>query len=292
MKELAQKLENIIFQDPGNRKLRNWAHKGDLYNTVKSLYNAKHILLTTGFYILGSNTIETDGPPGAIILAKALENIGKKVTVVVDNHSKDIMIQGAKSLNFNITLKCLEPQTTPSLSCLVNKETTHFISIERPGQSVNGNYYNHRGLSISEYHAILDPAFKNATSEGIVTIGIGDGGNEMGMGSMARAISRYVKAGNLIGSTTSANLCICAGVSNWAAYAIVALLSSFANTILLPTKSELVLLLNAIAEAGAVDGISGKQEPTVDGLEQKWETGILQSLTDTATAYMEVASAK
>ena len=290
MKELAQKLENIIFQDPGNRRLRNWAHRGDLYNVVKSLYNGKHILLTTGFYILNANNIETDGPPGTIVLAKALELIGKKVTVLVDNHSKHIMEQGAKSINFDITLKCLEPNTTPSLESLITNDTTHFVSIERPGQSVNGNYYNHRGLSISDYHAVLDPAFKQAAQEGIITIGVGDGGNEMGMGSMSYNIARYVKSGNLIGSTTPADFCICAGVSNWAGYAMAALLSTFANKKLLPSKKQLIELLEVIAKAGAVEGISGKQEPTVDGLEQSWEIGILESLAETLTAHMEVAS--
>ncbi len=290
MRTLAKELEQIIFQDPGNRKLNDWAHIGDLNSAVKSLYNSKHVLITTGFYIKGSQAIETDGPPGAIVLARALEQIGKKITIVIDNHAEKIIKLGSQSVGYNPEIKCLIPESTPSLESLTTADTTHFVSIERPGQAVDGNYYNHRGIEVTQYHAKLDLAFKHAAQNNIETIGVGDGGNELGLGRLSPGITKYVKSGAQICSTTPAKYCICAGVSNWAGYAMTALLSYYANRNLLPSKKELVSLLTAIVNEGAVDGISGQQTPTVDGLPQNWEIDILVTLTEILHSHLQAAA--
>ena len=54
----------------------------------------------------------------------------------------------------------------------------------------------------------------------IVTIGIGDGGNEIGMGKVLERVAVNVKHGSEIGCTVSCDYLITAGVSNWGGYAL------------------------------------------------------------------------
>ena len=67
------------------------------------------------------------------------------------------------------------------------------IAIERCGPSPDGTPRNMRGRDLSEYTAPLDRLFSAGPWQ---TIGIGDGGNELGMGSVPRAlIAEHVKQG-------------------------------------------------------------------------------------------------
>ena len=57
------------------------------------------------------------------------------------------------------------------------------ISIERPGMAADGRYYNMSGEDITA-HGIAEPYLVFAPCP---TIAIGDGGNEIGMGTCCRA---------------------------------------------------------------------------------------------------------
>ena len=58
------------------------------------------------------------------------------------------------------------------------------IAIERCGLTEDGTYRNMRGIDVSGYHAKIDYVFR----EHDCSVGIGDGGNEIGMGNLAAAI--------------------------------------------------------------------------------------------------------
>ena len=60
-----------------------------------------------------------------------------------------------------------------------------------------------------------------------VTIGIGDGGNEIGMGSLPKEIiDNDIPNGQLIAATVPADHLIVAGVSTWGGYGMVAALAA------------------------------------------------------------------
>ncbi len=99
MKTVVSKIEQLYFQDHGNRKLALWGHQGDLELAAASLANAKHVVITTGFYIIDAQTIETDGPPGTLVLAHALLQMGISVTIVIEHHALEIMQAGATALS-------------------------------------------------------------------------------------------------------------------------------------------------------------------------------------------------
>ena len=90
---------------------------------------------------------------------------------------------------------------------------THAISIERCGRSADGAPRNMRGQDIGSYTAPLDELFTAGPWE---TIAVGDGGNEIGMGSIPRElIARHIDHGETIACVTPAQHLIVAGVSNW-----------------------------------------------------------------------------
>ncbi len=106
----------------------------------------------------------------------------------------------------------------------------------------------------------------------IATIGIGDGGNELGMGSflwedLVAAIATG-PAGR-IACRVPADFALLAGTSNWGAYALglaVARLRGLRLDSPWLTPEGQQDLLVELAAAGAVDGRTRRAEPTVDGL--------------------------
>jgi len=111
-------------------------------------------------------------------------------------------------------------------------------------------------------HGALTPAFDRLSS---CAAAIGDGGNELGCGSAGRRINPIVN-GTSIAAASDAQSVVCAGVSNWGAYALIAALSVLHNENFLPTAEEEQALLQSLCEAGVVDGCTARREPTVDGL--------------------------
>ena len=102
------------------------------------------------------------------------------------------------------------------------------------------------------------------------TIGVGDGGNEIGMGRVADyAISGVVAHGESIACTVAADQLVVAGTSNWGAHALVCAMRALGcpqvEPYLEPDWHRAVL--DAIVAAGGLDGVHMTNVPTVDGLD-------------------------
>lgn len=271
---VAKRIEALMQQDPGRRGLDKWAIRYHLLPASRSLLKAGHVVLTTGFFIKSAGVIETDGPPGALILASALEKLGKAVTIVADGHAREILQHGLSSMAGRAELALFQAGEPIPGQRVLRRDTTHFVSIERPGRASDGNYYNFRGEDISPWVATVDDLLIDCERRHIVTIAIGDGGNELGMGQVSHEIDTHVAPGRAFSCTLCTDYCLCTGVSNWGAYGQAALLSRIAGRNLLPDPQRLVDLLRVITAAGAVDGVTGRNEPTVDGLDSDWEHGL------------------
>ena len=86
------------------------------------------------------------------------------------------------------------------------------ISIERCGRNRNDAYLNMRSVDISDQTARIDYLFETD----VPSVGIGDGGNEIGMGNLAQVIPTFPNLPHLP-ATTWVDRLIVASVSNWAA---------------------------------------------------------------------------
>jgi hypothetical protein len=120
----------------------------------------------------------------------------------------------------------------------------------------------------SPAHALFELSFA------VNTIGIGDGGNEIGMGKIPHeTIVKNIPNGDLIHCRVATDHLIVAGVSNWGAYALaagVALLRGveLPDELFDPDRERAIL--QTMVDAGPlVDGVTGQQTATVDGL--TWE---------------------
>ncbi|MGH7317196.1 MAG: glutamate cyclase domain-containing protein, partial [Candidatus Rokuibacteriota bacterium] len=111
-----------------------------------------------------------------------------------------------------------------------------------------------------------------------VTVGIGDGGNEIGMGTVHARVARAGPVFRAIASVVKVKHLVVAGVSNWGAYGVVVELARLAGRPLLHTGEEEQAMVHACVDAGAVDGLTRRPEPTVDGLPLPAHVGMLELL--------------
>lgn len=265
--KIFNNIEKIIWEDAGERNIIRFAPKNDLFNAAQSLMTAEQVVIVTGFYIEKMNTGETDGPLGAVFLAQSLEKLGTKVTLMTSPFNQNILQRAIDALQLDTHLIIVdegeEAEIFPKI--LAYPSLTHLIAIEQMGTAIDGHYYNMAGIPIKHPMARFDSLFVLAREKGITTIGIGDGGNEIGMGNLFP----YIFANNdkyWITNITRVDFLITAGVSNWGAYGLVAALSALFGQALLHDPVEEKRLLNVIIEAGAVDGKTHKYEMSVDGL--------------------------
>jgi hypothetical protein len=125
----------------------------------------------------------------------------------------------------------------------------------------------HRLFEVSR-HSVAE---SGKMERGLVTIGIGDGGNEIGMGKIPWAvIRRNIPNGGLVACRVPTDHLIVCGVSNWGAYGLAAgvrlLRGTPAETDLFDLDREEGLLEIMIEKGPLVDGVSGQPTVSVDGL--------------------------
>lgn len=240
-----------------------------------TLENPGTVMIVTGFYILSANAPETDGPPGAVAIGNALNDIGYRVVYITDKHCmsvmKEIIEPGSEIVEFPIADK--ESSETFANEVLLNFKPSLLISIERCGATKHGTYLNMLGVDISEYTARTDYLFDGTLG----SIGIGDGGNEIGMGNLSSVIPSLTKLPDNP-CVTSVDKLLISSVSNWGGYGLVASLSLSIGKNLLPSVDEEQKLVKEVVIAGAVNGMSGKRENLVDGFSLEENSAILDRL--------------
>ena len=169
---------------------------------------------------------------------------------------------------------------------------THLISLERPGKAENGHYHSMRGEQLDDMIADSALFLSAAREAGATVISIGDGGNEMGMGTFRREILAGVPHGELICTAEAADLTLASGVSNWWGWGIASLLSLELGRNLLPSDRTETELLRRVVAAGGVDGCTKKAELTVDALPLETHLRILQSVRKLTDETLKKQTAK
>lgn len=266
--EEFNEIEDIISLNLENRGLDKVKLEGQLKSCVYSLNESKTIVIVTGFAVKAAKVGETDGPPGALALAYALEKLNKKVIIVTDKYSESFLRIGSKLLNLHTIIYIFEENKEREQTEEILKEfkPDHIIGIERPGRNIQNKCYSMRGEDITSFCPNTDLLFIKAKELNITTSAVGDGGNEVGMGKVMKFVQKYVNKGNIICAQFESDNLIIAGVSNWGAYGICAGLSILNNKTVMYGEDIYDEILKEIVKAGAVDGCSKKNEATVDGL--------------------------
>lgn len=232
-----------------------------------------NILLTTGFYVAGH--AETDGPLGTVVLAKALETQGFHPVIVTDQFCRGFF----EAADLDVCYMDVDADAQEYEEVLDHYRPAGLIAIERCGRNTEDDYANMRGVSIREHTAQMDWLFIKARKRGIPTFGVGDGGNEIGMGNLKDVISGELE---LVPCKVKVDTLVIATVSNWGAYAVAAYIQKLTGTRVLPTFSELEEYLSKIVHMGSVDGVTKKHTLSVDGFSMDVEKEILDGLEELA----------
>jgi hypothetical protein len=317
-------IRDIIQEDVNNRGLRTdlavnlvTAFPGDFQSACHSLAGAERaaVAVVTGFFIPHGRppSGETDGPLGALFLARALVPLGIRVALLTDAFCRKALEVGlaACGLSKEVLLLTVPGRDRPWETFLeagwrtfVGRTfgLTHLIALERVGPShtlgslqqqlgaegaVGETYldflhevpaehqdrcHTMRGVDITEQVSPAHRLFEAVQGQpGVTTIGIGDGGNEIGMGKVSwQVMRRNIPIGGLVACRVPVDHLIVCGVSNWGAYGLAAGVRLVRGLRpqgeLFDPERERALLQVMVERGPLVDGVSGQQTVSVDGL--------------------------
>jgi len=251
------------------------ATRGELADAVRSLASATSVGLITGFFVPRGDVAaaETDGPVGTALLAASLAACGVPARIAVDSPCADAVRAAVAAAGHEVTVDEVGVVDRPGIERVVEAwkqaGVGHAIAIERCGIAADGRPRNMRGVDVSPWTAPLDDLFLGGPWR---KVGVGDGGNEIGMGKLpAGLIAKQVPNGAEIACVTPCDHLVVAGVSNWGAYGLMAGLAlaraEWSATIatFLTAERDLAVTRAVVADAGAVDGVTARREATVDG---------------------------
>jgi D-glutamate cyclase-like protein len=276
-------IETLCALDAGGRGIGRLVRPGMLAAAAASLADARRVALVTGFVPRPTWGAETDGPSGTVVLGRGLRQCGAGVYYLADPPVLPLLEACLKALGEPLDLIALPATPAPALAearrALAKLSPTHLIAVERPGRAADGDYYNARGISVAGLNAPLDGLF-HARRRGVATIGVGDGGNEIGMGRVRGRVARDVANGAKIASVVRTDYLVVAGTSNWGAWGLTAHLGLATGRDLLHTADEEARLTRAMVAAGGVDGLTGEATPTVDNLPLTLHQRFLETLRE------------
>ena len=249
------------------------------------------------------------GISGSLALARAALIMGKTVAIVTDDCNGDVLkgcltcdeYWGELASQQPAGVAPVDVHTFPPKSAWdetqenklqnLSARFTHFVSVERAGAAANGSYLTMRGRSMNDLIAPLDTIYTTyAPAQGATTTGVGDGGNELGMGAVFEAVKTHIPLGDQIACATSCDALVAAGVSNWGAWGIVAAAHVLGGApaaqqcALLPSEVAETAMADVMAATGCCDGILGKPGRTVDGMGWHVHTHKLNQLHSIAGA--------
>jgi hypothetical protein len=147
------------------------------------------------------------------------------------------------------------------------------ISIERPGRNEKGCYHMANGRSITDFVAKIDELFEGVGQRGGLTIGIGDLGNELGMGVLKEATKKFIFYGDKcqcgcgggIGASYPAEATLFGAISDDVAYGFLAALSHLLSQPEILHSPEMeARILEAACNHGAIDGPLGLSALSID----------------------------
>lgn len=247
---------------------------------------------------------ETDGPPGVAALAAALS---RGLGVVPLLFTEQAYMENLQAVALAAGLGIRDPQVairvpnTTAVLSLASDETAEgqakayleqykpraVISIEKLGPNSRGVQHSASGKAAAAGRARAEYLFNYAQEAGILTIGVGDNGNEMGYGLIEETVRRHKPYGDVcqcpcgggLATSTKADVLVAANTSNWGAYGIEAALAALLNQpALLHTAETEQRMIEVSVATGAADGSTGRHILAVDGMPLAVQTAVVSML--------------
>ena len=271
----------------------------------RSIKPGDYVFITTGWADQPANLptkSETDGPPGAANLARTIRLTLKGLPVIVTD---DYLVDDMKTVMASCGFSVVEPDhlkvslsdelgfaMVPTIAVIgmpIDQEECRIraeklldqykpalcLAIERGGMNKHGRIHGMGGFDFSANQAKMDYLFTGAKDRGIATIGIGDGGNEIGMANIEKTVREKVKNGNMCKcpcqsgialDVAKVDVLLSAAISNWAGYGISCLLALAEGNLDACCSEELERrVLDACCRVEFHDSIGSRVAPRVDG---------------------------
>lgn len=229
---------------------------------------------------------ENDGPPGAMALAVTLHKLGYAVTILTEDELRTIFGGLFELYGQSFPIQSLakddpedHAQTAPDLDML--------ISIEKLGSNRKHVMHGATGTSRNGTRAHVDGLVRRLNETGKLTVGIGDGGNEIGFGKIFDAARNLVDhgseckcpCGDGIVTVTATQILYPVAVSNWGAYAVAAALGALQGKPEIVHSPEAEIgMLQVATKLDCRDGATGVARDFVDGVPAETSAAIVQIL--------------
>ena len=172
MEFMSTKIEDIILQHDqrGMSQVHPALTPGYCQRAARMILNNKGVVLIgTGFPVSGS--FESDGPIGAIALYRVLARLNCNPVFACAPPISKILAQNF--MTHELPLVDCEKSKPVVMQALKDLDPSLIISIERPGVTADGRYYNMHKKDITELTAKFDLFFQESKCP---CIAFGDGG--------------------------------------------------------------------------------------------------------------------
>ena len=261
------------------------------------------VFIGTGFPVPPVMIPEADGPLGAVTLAAALERaFNCRIVMLVDEPLVEQMplLLRAAGLNVADSDEEFAPRRVRVISftadayeavdqteSLIERYSPKaIVTIEKPGPNALGTIHNGSGIDMTRGVARLDVLTDMFMERGIAVIGIGDGGNELGMGNILETVHEVVPTGagfegcpGGVATVTKADVLIVASISNWGAHGLAAALAVLiGDPNILHTPEVEGRVQQASAFAGLVDPTTCLSDGFVDGVPERFHIAMVDGL--------------
>ena len=240
------------------------------------------VLVLTGFPCIVTGPVhqETDGIAGAIAIARS---IGPDRAVIVIEEAcvslvraaLDSLTGGSRFRIYGLPTGCDGLPDSTVLQDIWALGPYTLVCIERASPSEDGTIRTMRGRDISALCApecVISEIWRRSERP---IIAIGDGGNELGLGTVSDATRKHIPLGEVIACAKrfSADVCIIADVSNVGGYAlsvgIHALMRKTAASTasVAPDPHSERSIAMALQQSGVKDGVTQEASLSVDGVD-------------------------
>lgn len=218
---------------------------------------------------------ETDGPLGLAVLARALHlGLGGRPYVISEERNLGPLRAVLEVMGADYPLLAFPcGQEEAGYRFLEELQPRAIISVEKLGPNPKGVIHDMRGRDVSARHASVRGLFDGAKDREVLTVAVGDRGNEVGFGLLfgphvrppLRAERCRCPCRGTIGCDIRADGLVVSSISNWGAYGVVTCLQALTGHRLLHMPEEEGAMLEAALRAGARDGVTHAATLTVDG---------------------------
>ncbi|WP_167859677.1 glutamate cyclase domain-containing protein [Paenibacillus cymbidii] len=254
---------------------------------------------------------ETDGPVGAAVLARAIEQGLGAIPIVVMEQSllpfgeTALRAAGLIVSDLQTALRSKPGPPSAAVAAAIAYPTdweagraaadaflqelgpAALIAVELPGANAEDKYHNVTAREVPSQLVIkADILFREAGRRRIPTIGIGDGGNELGMGNVKQAIVQHLKNGDTVAPVTEVDVLIASNISNWGAYGLAAMLSAMIGKPDIIRGISVSRITQRLVDAGAIDGLTAYVDAKNDGTSQEINEALMGLMHMAATMHL------